>query len=240
MKILLADDHLLFRDALTQFIKALRPAWSITMSDSFNSAYQILESEDVFDIVLLDLRMPGMNGLDGLEKICENYPKQGCAILSGVAEEHHVKEALRLGAKAYFPKTLSGKALVKAIELVVATDQRFIPMSEDGSKIMPAYFDDHGEYSAAISSKPTDPEIEKLKQDIIESLTKREKEVLHYLAQGLSNKEICREMDIQVATVKLHVSGVCKKLNVDNRTQAAITAHQYGLISEFHSKDKTR
>lgn len=221
MKLLLADDHVLFRDALIQFITSLRPDWSITTSSDFEGAFKFLESGEVYDLVLLDLRMPGMNGLDGLQKILEYYPNQMTAILSGVAEEHHVKQAMSIGARAYMPKTLSGKALVQAIELVVTSQHRFVPMDETGEKIMPAYFDDYSQYTEREKTL-SDAD---LKDQIFDTLTKREKEVLHYLSQGLSNKEIAREMGIQIATVKLHVSGVCKKLGVANRTQAAIVAH---------------
>ena len=225
MDILLADDHVLFRDALMQFFQSLCPGWTIICTSDFNEAYATLENKTSFDLVLLDLRMPGMNGLDGLQKICDNHPKQPVAILSGVAEEHHVQQAMKIGARAYFPKTLSGKALVKAIEYVVNSGQRFIPMDEKGIKIMPSYYDDHGDITA--------PE-KQTSQDILNMLTKREKQVFHYIAQALSNKEIAREMDIEVSTIKLHVGNVCKKLKAENRTQIAIMAHQHGLIETTH------
>ncbi len=226
MEILLADDHVLFRDALIQFMAALKPDWNITVSDDFDFALECLDKSQKFDLVLLDLRMPGMNGLNGLETIRKQYPEQMIAILSGVAEEHHVKEAMAMGAQAYFPKTLSGKALIKAIEYIKASGQKFVPMADDGTKIMPAYFDDHGNYVITET-----PQTKVIPHKILDSLTKREAEVLTYLARGLSNKEIADEMGIQIATVKLHVSGVCKKLNADNRTQAAVLAHQYGLTT---------
>lgn len=218
MKILLADDHVLFRDALTQFIKALRETWEITLCSDFNEAYKFIQNDNSYDLVLLDLRMPGMNGLTGLEKLKTDFPQQVTAILSGVAEEDQVKQAIKLGAQAYFPKTLSGKALVKAIEAVMTTGRKYIPMTEDGSQIMPSYFDDGAKNKHDYSEN-------------LATLTRRENEVLLLLAQGKSNKDIAETLDIQVATVKLHVGGVCKKLNVDNRTQAAIIAHKAGLVS---------
>lgn len=226
MKILLADDHVLFRDAMIQFIQALRSEWKITTSDDFNSAFELLENGETFDLVLLDLRMPGMNGLDGLNKIIQKYPNQMVAILSGVAEEHHIKRAMGIGAQAYFPKTLSGKALVKAIEYVNDSGKKFVPMADDGTKIMPAYFDDSGELQVTPPSNHVD---ERLKKQIEAKLTKREMETLEQLSKGSSNKEIADTLGIQIATVKLHVSGVCKKLDVENRTQAAILGNKIGL-----------
>jgi two-component system, NarL family, nitrate/nitrite response regulator NarL len=228
MHILLADDHVLFRDALIQFIKSLRSSWTVETTSNFDSAYKKLLKKTHYDLVMLDLRMPGMNGLDGLQKIRDEFPKQYISILSGVAEEHHVKQAMAIGARAYFPKTLSGKALVRAIELIVNSEQKFVPMDETGTRIMPAYFDD---FSFITNNEKPLPDNFDDEKRIIQSLTNREKQVLHYLAQGLSNKEIAKDLGIEIATVKLHVSGVCKKLSVANRTQAAIMAHQHNLIS---------
>jgi len=213
MKILLADDHILFKDALNQFIKALRPTWKLTLCSDLDQAYKFLENDNSYDLILLDLRMPGMNGLDGLKQIKSTFSDLVIGILSGVAEEQQIKKAINLGAQAYFPKTLSGKSLINAIETLMRTGQPYIPLSPDGTKIMPSYYDDkynndHHYHKALLK------------------LTKREKEVLLFLAQGFSNQNIADNMAIQVATVKLHVSGVCKKLKVDNRTQAAIIAHK--------------
>lgn len=233
MRLLLADDHVLFREALITLLQALRKEWDIQTVSSFTEAYEAVQKADnPFDIVLLDLRMPGMHGMDGLQKIRDNYPDQAVAILSGVAEEHHVNSIMALGARAYFPKTLSGKALAKAIELVVTGGQKFVPTDNSGMQIMPSYYDDSDSLShkgrglnSALSQEITD----KAKK-IIESLTNREKEVLGYLTRGLSNKNIAAEMNLQITTVKLHVGNICKKLGVDSRTQAVIMCHEYNLI----------
>jgi len=223
MQLLLADDHVLFREALLQFITALKPEWSITAVGDFDSAYDLLSSGKTYDLVLLDLRMPGMHGMSGIKKMTENHPDQYVSILSGVAEEEHIRQAMSLGSRAYFPKTLNGKTLVRAIELVVLSKQKFVPMDETGIKVMPSYYDD-GDFSDKI------PELtEIITNKDMPNLTKREIDVLTRLAKGLSNKDIAEDLSIKVSTVKLHVGGICKKLNVENRTQAAIKAHNIDI-----------
>lgn len=230
MRILLADDHVLFREAIMQFMLSLRPDWKIEISSSFTEAYNKLENGSLYDLILLDLRMPGMNGTQGLSTLLKHYPKQYTAILSGVAEDHHVHETMAIGSRAYFPKTLSGKVLVRAIELVVS-GQKFIPMDETGQKLMPAYYDDHQDIRNGQDITTSPPSVA---ETAIALLTPREREVMQYLSQGLTNKDIAHNMDLQVSTIKLHVGNICKKLEVENRTQAAIMAYQYGLSTSMH------
>lgn len=234
MKILIADDHILFRDALVQFITALKQEWRVVTAATFDEAIILLKKGEKFDLVLLDIRMPGMNGLDGLRVMVNEFPDQKTAILSGTAEDHQVRDAMAIGACAYFPKTLQGRVLVSVIELVML-GERYIPLDESGTKIMPAYFGDNG-----LQLHKSDEEMagyNETRERLLASLTKREREVLAYLGQGLSNKEIARVMDLQVATVKLHVGGVCKKLDANNRTQAALIAHQYNLIDDAEDQE---
>ena len=229
MKLLLVDDHTLFRDALVQYLERAEPCISITLAKNFFEASDILKNNTAFDLVLLDLRMPGMNGLEGLSTIRNDYPELRVALMSGVAEPDDVTGAMELGAAGYFPKTLSGKALLQAIQLVLA-GQRFMPLGED-NKIMPSYYPDeplmNGDGKAQAKDDRTG--MPKTTNDI--KLTTREREILHFLTKGAANKEIARELDLQVVTVKLHVRSVCRKLNAKNRTQAAMQAKELGLLA---------
>ena len=231
MKILLADDHVLFRETLTTYINYKCPDWVITHASGLLDALDCLaisQDNKGFDIVLLDLRMPGMDGVNGLKEILSFIPNQVVAILSGTAEETQVKEAMALGSKAFFPKTLSGKTLIKAIDLVVSSGHRFIPTDDSGIQIMPSYYDDYNVNDDRSTINKQD-----LRADYINRLTKREKQVMQHLSQGLANKEIAQKLDLQPTTIKIHVGNICKKLGVDNRTQAAIMCHQYQLNSEY-------
>jgi DNA-binding NarL/FixJ family response regulator len=218
MKLLLADDHTLFRDALTQYIKRSYPEAEITVAQDFHQAFDEMEKSGDRDLVLLDLRMPGMDGLKGFEKMRSNFPDTPAALMSGVAEPHDVKTAIDLGAIGYFPKTLSGKALLKGIETVLSGEV-FIPTDHKSARPMPAYYDD---------APPPVPQKQEGKEDEF-NLTPREKEVLGHLLTGAANKEIASSLGLQIVTVKLHVRGICRKLGAKNRTQAALIAREKGF-----------
>lgn len=184
------------------------------------------------DLVLLDLRMEGMHGLEGLARIQKAHPDLRVAILSGLAETEDIRQALDMGAAGFFPKTLSAKVLLKAIHLVLE-GERYIPLDHAMHDIMPAYYHDP-EYGGAGGRNATGRKLgpdakSRAADDLPDILTRREREVLAHLMKGASNKEIARTLEIQVVTVKLHVRGLCKKLEVKNRTQAALKAQELGL-----------
>lgn len=228
MKLLIADDHTLFRDALVQYIERAEQDAEITVTKDFHEAYALLKEGKEYDLVLLDLRMPGMNGMEGFQKIRDEFSGTKAALMSGVANEEDVRAAMDMGAVGYFPKTLSGKALIQAIQIVL-TGERFVPIDQNSSQVMPSYYSDQKRvnYGYGVAEEGQ----VKNKDNIGFNLTPREKEVLGYLAEGASNKEIANALGLQVVTVKLHVRGVCRKLNAGNRTQAALTATKLGLVS---------
>lgn len=215
MKLLIADDHTLFRDALVQYIERSDPSSSVTLAKDFFQAMDILEQNPYQDLVVLDLRMPGMHGMEGFKKMRDKFPEIPVALMSGVAEPEDVQKALDLGASGYFPKTMSGKALLGAIEQVVNGDI-FVPEGKN-TQFMPSYYGDQP------ANSMNGAKIGDL------SLTPREEEVLSYLVDGASNKEIARALDLQIVTVKLHVRGICRKLDAKNRTQAALKAKELGV-----------
>ena len=225
MKLLLADDHTLFRDALVQFIERAEPSCEISLARDLHEAMSILEGDRDFDLVLLDFRMPGMNGVQGIRQVKKLYPDLKVAMMSGLAEQKDVEEALQSGVSAYFPKTLSGKALLSAMKDVMAGG-RYVPVDYNTSGILPSYFGSSG-YNQEFGNIKSEKMLKTPKHDV--NLTPRETEVLSYLLQGASNKEIARDLDLQVVTVKLHVRGICRKLGAKNRTQAALIAKESGL-----------
>lgn len=221
MKILLADDHALFRDAITHYIESAEPDARMILARDFSGVTKALAANDDVDLIMLDLRMPGMRGLKGLEALRKNYPDIPVVLLSGFAEKADVSGAMALGARGYFPKTLSGKNMLQAIYKVMQ-GERFLPMEYQTNTIMPSHFDDD-DMLPAPATLPTMPPGVKL--------TRREKQVLEFLLRGVPNKDIADALGLKVVTVKLHVRGICRKLGVKNRTQAALLAQQNGLAS---------
>mgnify|MGYP001082292581 FL=1 len=204
MKILIADDHDLVRETLAAFLERETDIDVYTSEDLQSATAQIREAGP-FDLVLLDYTMPGMNGLTGLEtaiKINENHP---VALMSGTAPKAIAQKALDLGAIGFLPKTMGAKSLINAVRFMAAGDV-YAPvkfMTED-------------------SNEELNP--------LAKGLSARELQVLGGLCQGLANKEIARDLELQEVTIKLHVKPLCRKLNAKNRTHAAMMAKEAGLF----------
>ena len=228
MKIILADDHTLFQDTMTEYIKRSEiDAEVIAFSDA-QSVEEYLKGDDDVHLIMLDLRMPGMDDYAGLRHVCQHYPEIPVVMMSGLAEVSDIDVAMELGASGYFSKTLSGSQVLAGIEKVLSGGI-FVSTGSDG-EYMPSYKAHEGfvaSYSALQSGAVQNddkPEAADIK------LTPRETEVLQFLAKGAANKDIARELGLEVVTIKLHVRGVCQKLNAKNRTQAVINAQRYGLV----------
>lgn len=203
MRILLADDHGMVRDAMSAYLETEGRAAVVAVED-YVQAMKMLETKGPFDLVLLDFSMPGMNGLDGLSDAIKAHPNQPFAILSGTAPNRIAQEAVERGAIGYLPKSMTAKSLVNAVRFMIA-GETFVPAS-------------------VLADSGETPETAFTKQ-----LSQREQQVLTGLCHGRSNKEIARELDLQEVTIKLHVRTLCKKLNAKNRTQAALIAKDAGF-----------
>lgn len=204
MRVLIADDHDLLRDTLVLYLEAQGDIETSAAAD-LEAAHKLIESEDRFDLILLDLNMPGMNGLDGLKKTLVMNDGQRVALLSGEATKEIAEKALETGAAGFVPKTLPAKSMINAV--------RFMAM---------------GEQYAPIDFMTADEE--DVSHPLADKLTPRELQVLKGLTEGKSNKEIARDLGISEPTIKLHMKTLYRKLDVANRTQAALIAREAGLF----------
>lgn len=201
MRMLLADDHDLFREAVAAMLTADGGVVVVSVS-RLEAALDCL-AQQAFDLVLLDYQMPGMNGMDGLRRVRQAAPLVPVAVMSGTTLRDLAEEALANGAVGFVPKTLGVKAMIAAVKRM-ASGEIFAPMSMlDGPPPL---------------------------QPPLEDLTRREREVLEGICDGKSNKEIARDLEVQEVTVKLHVKTLARKLGARNRTHAAMIARDGGLI----------
>lgn len=205
MKILIADDHELVRDTLAAFLEQEDDLEVKTVED-LDAACDELQTGGVrYDLVLLDYSMPGMNGLEGLQRAIDLNVGRPVAMMSGTAPKAIAQEALDTGAMGFLPKTVGAKSLVNAVRFMAA-GETFVPV-----KFM------------------TDEANEDI-NPLAQGLSPRELEVLSGLCRGLANKEIARELELQEVTIKLHVKTLSRKLDAKNRTHAAMIAKDAGLF----------
>lgn len=214
MRILLADDHVLVRDALKALFEREEPGSAVLAADDLPAAIDLMSQEGPVDLAILDVNMPGMNGVEGLKIFSARFPGTAVALMSGTAERDLVRRAIEIGAVGYFPKTIAGRALLGAIRLVLS-----------GERFLPASFGFAPDEATAYVGPPDDPG--RSSGAII--LTRRERDVLGLLRTGAPNKIIARKLDLQEVTVKLHIRGICRKLGAANRTQAALRAVELGI-----------
>ena len=204
MRVLLADDHDLVLDTLSSFLGA-EGDFDVETAGALDEALEKISNNEVYDLVLLDYSMPGMNGLEGLDKAMSASFGKPVAVMSGTANKDIAQQAIDAGAIGFLPKTIAAKSLVNAI--------RFMAM---GETYVPHDFMNAEEEEADIP--------------LARNLTERELQVLGGLCQGWSNKEIARDLDLQEVTIKLHVKTLCRKIEAKNRTHAAMIAKEAGLF----------
>jgi len=239
VRILIADDHELFRDGLRLVLNELGPDVTVEQASSYDDALIAVRDSATagapIDVVLLDLVMPGMPWTEGLEAIAHAAPKTAVVILSASDDRRLVLETVRRGAKGFIPKTSSSKLMLSALRLVLSGGVYLPPAvlseglgPEDGAADPMSHLGGSTLGGHAPASSPR-PEAAAAIDPATIPLTPRQREVLALLGQGKSNKEIARVLDLSEGTVKLHVTAILKALNVSNRTGAVVAANRLGL-----------
>lgn len=231
MRILIADDHELFRDGLRLVLCELDSALEIVEASTFDQAIRRTEDGAVFDLVLLDLVMPGMTWHEGLTALKRRVGETPLVVLTAAEDRRLVADAVRLGASGFIPKTSSSKVMIGALKLVLS----------GGVYLPPALLEDTAvaqlKQALPLGSDPAaagmDPHAPGGATPGTGGLTPRQREVLALLGQGKSNKEIARALDLSEGTIKLHVTAILKALRVHNRTGAVVAAARLGYATSL-------
>jgi two-component system, NarL family, nitrate/nitrite response regulator NarL len=197
IELLVADDHDLIRDMFVQLVGELSPDIRVHHAGTLPQALEVARASKSLTLTLLDLRMPGMNGLAGLRIMHETRPDVPVIVMSGEADSETARMALQAGAAGFIPKTMRAAAMLNALRLVLSGG-RYIPEQ--------------------VIQEITNPS--KDQAPGFGSLVPRELDVLRHLVKGLSNKEIGRELELSEVTVGLRLRSVYRKLGVRNRGQA--------------------
>lgn len=203
-KIIVADDHPLFRAALQQAVRQALSDADIVEADTLEAVHQAVAENPDADLILLDLHMPGAHGFSGLVFLRGVNPGIPVVVVSGSEENHVIRRAIDYGASGFIPKSSSLDTIAAAIRQVIEGEV-WIPPAMIG------HMDELSEEEARFA-------------DALSSLTPQQFRVLNMLTEGLLNKQIAYELDVSEATIKAHVTAILRKLGVHSRTQAVIAA----------------
>lgn len=217
IRIVLVDDHDMVRQGIRTYLLTEADIEVVGEASSGAGAAELVQELEP-DLVLMDLVMPGMDGVAATRDVLRVRPETKVLVLTSFVEDDKVLPALEAGASGYLLKTVLGDELVGAIRKVYAGETVLEPAA--AAKMLAAL------------QKPKGQEAGKF-----DALTEREQDVLRLLAQGLTNQAIGETLYIGIKTVKTHVSNILAKLGVEDRTQAAIFALKNGLVEADAKKE---
>lgn len=241
MRVLLVDDHTLFREGIALLLRPLVQPLETWEAGSCEEAVAVIEQRGAADLVLIDLGLPGASGLEGVQRLREAHPAMPVVVMSSADDKDTVLAALDAGAMGFIPKSSTSAVMIGALKLILAKGI-YLPPSvflaarnpapaaapamtpAVAAALVPAPAGAPGAAGLAAGALVRRP------ADL--GLTQRQAEVLHLLLQGKPAKLIGRELDLSLSTVKAHTSAVLRALNVTTRTQAIVAAGRIGLRFE--------
>lgn len=209
MDIILADDHGVVRDGLLPFVEGVADGVRVSEAETFEQAFAAARRCRELSMVILDLYMPGMGGVTGIYTMRRQFPKVPLAVVSGSVETSDAVRVMESGAAAYIPKTMRGSAIQRVLRLVLG-----------GECYLPPFLLGSLSRSQTPVEKPSGR---------LSDLSPRELDIVRGLVDGAPNKQIARDLNLQEVTVKAHLRSIFRKLEVHNRTEAAMVARGEGL-----------
>ncbi|MCZ6812424.1 MAG: response regulator transcription factor [Alphaproteobacteria bacterium] len=228
LRILIADNHPLYRQGLSRLVTELEPETELIEAGDFPDAIKSAREKGPFDLVLTDLRMPGMDEFAGVRALREAAPSVPIVVVSGFETRANIEGALAAGAQGFLPKSVSPAVMLNALRLVML-GEIYVP---------PSLFSSEGKPADAVLAGLDRTRSALGAQANSLMLTQRQLEVLALIGQGLSNRDIANRLTISEGTVKLHVGAILKTLGVSNRTQAALLATELGTTLEVTGGDR--
>jgi DNA-binding NarL/FixJ family response regulator len=211
MHVLIVDDHWVSRAGVRQLLSLLDEDITLSEASGAEEALEIVARERDLNLILLDLVMPGMDPFDGLRALHRECPDVPIVVFSVNEQRKDVLRTIDLGAMGYIPKSSDAEEILSALKQVLA-----------GSMYLPRGLMNKPDQAG--TSGDLEPDNLEGYRDLSNSLTKRQLEVFHLLAKGLSNREIAGALDVSEHTVRIHISAILRTLKVANRTQAALIA----------------
>lgn len=221
LKVLMADDHALFRDGMRYVLQQLADEVQILDSGNFQEALQLMNDNQDVDIALLDLNMPGSEGPASIQFFHLRYPDIPLVVVSGSDQRDDIESVMEYGAMGFISKTSSSKIMLSALRMVLEGGVYLPPqlLQQVMSNV------DAGEVQANKHSQ----------RAAKYGLTARQIEVLTYLAGGLANKDISKQMNLAEGTVKIHTAAVYQALHVNSRLEAVTAARRMGFLPPAHT-----
>lgn len=205
MKILIADDHALFRDHLALNLENIAPQTVIVQVSGFSQALKILKDKQDVDMIFVDLDMPDMKWENTIKQLKSIAPNTDIVVVSASEDMRQIMGILGMDIKGYIPKRTEANVVREALKKIL-NGEKYVPQALENT---------HADGFFKMTGK---------------TLTNRQSQVLDLIAEGKSNKQIAYEMGVSEATVKLHINALLRSLKVNNRTQAVVTAQKMGLI----------
>ena len=221
-KIAIIDDHQLFREGVKRILEFEETFEVVAEGDDGSETLKIVE-EHRPDVVIMDINMPQVNGIQATRELIEQYPDTKVIILSIHDDENYVTHALQTGASGYLLKEMDADALIEAVRVVAEGGSYLHP------KVTHNLVNEYRKLAAGVARSGSYLQAVEIRRPL-HLLTRRECEVLQMLADGKSNRGIGEALFISEKTVKNHVSNILQKMNVNDRTQAVVAAIKNGWV----------